>query len=86
LKRTIGLKSIIGLSKSKSASNLQLIVHVQDEHDYRFEVKNTKVRDELVSVILKTADAGSSIRVYSIPEGKNLKDFAATKRDILKGT
>ena len=85
VKRAIKLTSIIGLSKSKSESNLQFVVHVKDEYDYRFEIKDIRLRDELFNVILKAAGTGSLISVYSIPEDKNLRNYTATKRDVLKG-
>lgn len=71
------------LSKSTQSGNLEFVVHVKDEYDYRF-VCDT--RDELFEQLKACYFhlMNANLPIYGVPS--KLKDIATSKKDIKSGT
>ena len=70
------------LSKSTEASNMEFIVHVKDEYDYRF---NCEMREELFEQLKACFFnlMNLNLPIYGVPQ--KLKEYATSKKDIKSG-
>jgi len=51
IKRAIKVSDITAMTKNNAEKNLEFIIHVSSESDYRFKIDKLGVRDEIFSVL-----------------------------------
>ena len=87
MQRTIRCRTLHGFSKSKDPTNLQFVVHINDEYEYRYEMKTAQLRDELFNVVAETASKKNlpKIKIYAIPKDRSLKEFTTNKKAFMSG-
>ena len=68
-----------GLSRSTQAGNMEFVVHVKNEYDYRFICED---RDKLFLQIKAVFfnKMNQNLPIFDVPE--NLKNYATSKKDI----
>lgn len=74
------------MTKNNATKNLEFIIHVSSESDYRFKIDKLKTRDEIFSII-KIHYAKLTARnlpVYGVTES-DLKEYHTVKADVKKG-
>ena len=71
------------LTKSTEMGNLEFIVHVKDEYDYRFVCD---LREELFEQLKACYFTlmNANLPIYGVPS--KLKEFATSKKDIKNGS
>jgi hypothetical protein len=53
IKRAIKISDVTAMTKNNVHKNLEFIIHVSSESDYRFQISKLETRDEIFSVIKK---------------------------------
>jgi hypothetical protein len=51
IKRAIKISDVTAMTKNNAQRNLEFIIHVSSESDYRFKVDKLQLRDEIFSII-----------------------------------
>lgn len=51
IKRAIKITDITAMTKNNDEKNLEFIIHVSSESDYRFKVDKLQTRDEIFSTV-----------------------------------
>ena len=77
--RRIKIPSMKGLSRSTQPGNMEFVVHVKNEYDYRFICEE---RDKLFLQIKAVYfnKMNQNLPIYDVPE--NLKNYATSKKEI----
>lgn len=86
VKRMIPLYEITSMTKNNAQKNLEFIIHVSVESDYRFKVDKLKTRDEIFSTIkIHYAKAtNKNLPIYGVTDS-DLKIYHTVKGDVKKG-
>lgn len=86
IKRKIKISDITAMSKNNVKTNLEFIIHVSSESDYRFKVESLKLRDEIFTVCKQNyaSVTKKNLPVYGVAES-DLKDYHTVKSDVKKG-
>ena len=72
------------LTKSVEPGNMEFIVHVKDEYDYRFVCEmREELFEQLKSCYFNLMNA--NLPIYGVPSNTKLKEFATSKKDIKQG-
>jgi hypothetical protein len=86
IKRAIKVSEITAMTKNTAEKNLEFIIHVSSESDYRFKVESKQKRDDIF-VLLKESFASitqKNLPVYKVTE-TDLKEYHTVKSDVKKG-
>ncbi len=82
IQRKIAVSSIRGLTRSTKSGNLEFVVHVKDEYDYRFESEyRAEIFDAIKYTFWKTS--GRNVPVFGVDD--SLKHCHTSKRDVQEG-
>ena len=81
--RRIAIKKIKALTKSTEPKNMEFIVHVKDEYDYRFICEAREELFESLKMCFFNI-MNKNLPIYGVPA--KLKEFATSKKDIKAGT
>ena len=80
--RRIQLCKMKALSKSTEPGNLEFIVHVKDEYDYRFVCyKRDDLFEQLKACFFNLMN--KNLPIYGVPA--KLKEYSTSKKDIKNG-
>jgi len=73
------------MTKNSNEKNLEFVIHVSSESDYRFKIDKLLARDEVFSVIKQhyAALTKKNLPIYGVTES-DLKDFHTVKSDVKK--
>ena len=80
--RRIAIKKIKALTKSTEPKNMEFIVHVKDEYDYRFICEAREELFESLKMCFFNI-MNKNLPIYGVPA--KLKEFATSKKDIKAG-
>lgn len=85
VKRAIGLSYITAMTKNNSEKNIEFVIHVSSESDYRFKCDKLKTRDEIFGVIKKNYanKTKKNLPIYGVTH-EDLKDYHTVKADAKK--
>lgn len=86
IKRKIKISDVTAMSKNNATKNLEFIIHVSSESDYRFKVDGLKLRDEIFTICKQNyaSVTKKNLPVYGVTES-DLKDYHTVKSDVKKG-
>ena len=80
--RKINIKNIRALSRSTVLKDMDFVVHVDNEYDYRFICEDREKLFVQIKAVFFTK-MNKNLPIYDVPDGLN--KYATSKKDVQKG-
>ena len=85
LQREIPLENLQGLTKCTEDTNNEFVMHIKNEHDYRYHCDTRQHRNECITAVKECYwhKTGGDIPIFGIQSSQTkMGSFVQTKRDL----
>ena len=85
MQREIPFDKIQGLTKCTEEKNNEFVLHIKNEHDYRFDCVTRQIRNECITAVKECFfyATAKDLPIFGVQSSKyKMGDFVQTKKDL----